>query len=106
LDDKHTSLKDDELYKSINIGNLRYKDYFILASQATQVFYLPDNKYRKNWRIVQMFKHRNLYNVSKIDGVISTATPYQEQTCVVDIGKHHHSIEKIAAGDQKYVAHL
>jgi hypothetical protein len=28
-----------------------------------------------------------LYNVSKKDGVISTAAPYQEQTCAMDIGR-------------------
>jgi len=28
-----------------------------------------------------------LYNVSEIDGVVSTAAPYQEQTCVVDTGR-------------------
>jgi hypothetical protein len=49
LDGKHTSLKDDGFYKSINISNLWYKkDCFILATQATQVFYLPDNKYGEN----------------------------------------------------------
>jgi len=88
LDGKHTALKDDGFYKSINISNLWYKnDCFILATQATQVFYLPDNKYGQNWRIVQTFKHRHLYNVSEIDGVVSTAAPYQEQTCVVDTGR-------------------
>ncbi|XP_021320368.1 uncharacterized protein LOC8072978 isoform X2 [Sorghum bicolor] len=88
LDGKHTSLKDDEFYKSINISNLWCKkDSFILATQATQVFYLPDNKHGKNWRIVQRFNHRHLYNVSQIDGVASTAAPYQEQTCVVDLGR-------------------
>jgi hypothetical protein len=88
LDGKHTSLKDDGFYKSINVSNLWYKkDCYILATQATQVFYLPDNKYGKNWRIVQMFKHRHLYNVSEIDGVVSTAAPYQEQTCLVNTGR-------------------
>jgi hypothetical protein len=88
LDGKHTSLKDDGFYKSINISNLWYKkDCFILATQATQVFYLPDNKYGQNWRIVQTFKHRHLYNVSEIDGVVSIAAPYQEQTCDVDNGR-------------------
>jgi len=88
LDGKHTSLKDDGFYKSINISNLCCKkDSFILATQATQVFYFPDNKHGKNWRIVQRFNHRHLYNVSQIDGVASTAAPYQEQTCVLDIGR-------------------
>jgi uncharacterized protein (DUF2336 family) len=28
-----------------------------------------------------------LYNVAKKDGVVSTAAPYQEQTCAVDTGR-------------------
>jgi hypothetical protein len=88
LDGKHTSAKDDEFYKSIDISNLWYKrDCFILATQATQVFYLPDNMYGENWRIVHTFKHRHLYNVAEKDGVVSTAAPYQEQTCGVDSGR-------------------
>ena len=46
-----------------------------------------DIKNGTNWRIVQTFKHRHLYNVSEIDGVVSTAAPYQEQTCAVDTGR-------------------
>ena len=88
LDGKHTAVRDDGFFKSINIGSLWYKkDCFILATQATQVFYLPDNKNGPNWRIVQTFKHRHLYNVSEIDGVVSIAAPYQEQSCFVDIGR-------------------
>jgi hypothetical protein len=88
LDGKHTAVRNDGFFKSINIGSLWYKkDCFILATQATQVFYLPDIKNGSNWRIVQTFKHRHLYNVSEIDGVVSTAAPYQEQTCVVDTGR-------------------
>lgn len=87
LDGKHTAVKDGGFFKSINISSLWYKkDCFILTTQATQVFYLP-NKHRMNWRVVQTFKHRHLYNVSKIDGVVSTAAPYQELTCVVDNGR-------------------
>ena len=88
LDGKNTAIRDDGFCKSIHIGSLWYKkDCFILANQATQVFYLPDIRNGTNWRIVQTFKHRHLYNVSEIDGVVSTAAPYQEQTCVVDIGR-------------------
>uniref|UniRef100_K3ZDL8 DUF4216 domain-containing protein n=1 Tax=Setaria italica TaxID=4555 RepID=K3ZDL8_SETIT len=92
LDGKHTVVKDDGFFKSINISSLWYKkdcfmDCFILVTQATQVFYLPDNKHGMNWRVVQTFKHHHLYNVSEIDGVVSIAAPYQEFTCVVDNGK-------------------
>jgi hypothetical protein len=88
LDGKHTAVRDDGFCKSINIGSLWYKkDCFILATQATQVVYLPDIKNGTNWRIVQTLKHRHLYNVSEIDGVVSTAAPYQERTCAVDTGR-------------------
>jgi hypothetical protein len=77
LDDKRTALKDDGYFRSINIGSLWYKkDCFILATQGKQIFYLPNNKYGSSWRIVQMFKHRHLYNVNEQDE--STAAPYQE----------------------------
>jgi hypothetical protein len=104
LDGKHTAVRDDGFCKSINIGSFVWeplalglpffigslwykKDCFILATQATQVFYLPDIKNGTNWRIVQTFKRRHLYNVSKKDGVVSTAAPYQEQTCAMYIGR-------------------
>jgi hypothetical protein len=88
LDGKHTAVKDDGFYKSINISSMWFKkDCFILATQATLVFYLPDNKHRTNWRVVQTFKHRHLYNVSEIDGVVSTAAPYQERTSTEDNGR-------------------
>jgi hypothetical protein len=69
LDGKHTAVRDDGFCKSINIGSFVWeplalglpffigslwykKDCFILATQATQVFHLPDIKNGTNWRIV------------------------------------------------------
>jgi hypothetical protein len=80
LDGKRTSLKDDGFFKSINTGSLWYKnDSFILATQARQVFYLPDTKFGKGWQVVQTFGHRHLFNVLEIDGVVPNVAPYQEE---------------------------
>jgi hypothetical protein len=50
LDGKRRELKNDGYFTSINIQNLWYKNgYFILATQARKVFYVPDTKYGENW---------------------------------------------------------
>ena len=55
-------------FKSINHASLWYKDDpFILATQATKVFYLLDTKYGDNWRVVQKFSHRHLWSVAEND---------------------------------------
>jgi hypothetical protein len=81
LDGKRRELKNDGYFTSINIQNLWYKnDSFILATQARKVFYVPDTKYGENWRIVQNFDHRHLYNVSELD-----APAYQDEECCEDV---------------------
>jgi hypothetical protein len=46
LDGKRTELKDDGIFRSINVGSLWYKnDCYILATQAMKVFYLPDTRF-------------------------------------------------------------
>ncbi len=53
---KKFRMKEDGFFKSINHGSLWYKDDpFILATQATKVFYLLDTKYHEKWRVVQNF---------------------------------------------------
>jgi hypothetical protein len=75
-------MRDDGFYKSINVGSLWYKnDCFILATQATKVFYLPDTRFGKNWHVVQTFDHRHLYNVSETC-VPFNGPAYQEEHCV------------------------
>jgi hypothetical protein len=81
LDGKRRELKNDGYFTSINIQNLWYKnDSFILATQARKVFYVPDTKYGENWRIVQNFDHRHLYNVFELD-----APAYQDEECCEDV---------------------
>jgi len=51
-------MKDDGYFKSINIEGQWYKnDPFILATEASQVFFLEDTKFGSSWRVVQEFGH-------------------------------------------------
>lgn len=79
-DGKTKGIKDDRYFKSINIERCWYKsDPFILASQSTKIFYLQDTKLGKNWRVVQKFEHRQLYNVAEKDTNMATVDAYQEE---------------------------
>jgi hypothetical protein len=63
---KTVCIKDDGHVKSINIQSLWYKsDPFILATQSRKVFYMEDTALGKNWRVVQKFEHREMYNVAE-----------------------------------------
>jgi hypothetical protein len=61
-------LQDDGHFKSINVQSLWYKtDPFILSSQAKKIFYIQDTSLSKDWRVVQKFEHRNIYDVAEKD---------------------------------------
>ena len=61
-------IKDDGHFKSININSFWYKsDPFILATQSTKIFYLQDNNLGNDWRVVQKFEHRGIYDVPEKD---------------------------------------
>ena len=63
---KKTGVRDDGYFKSINTERFWYKnDPFILTTQATKVFYVPDTLFRGNWRVVQKFQHRHLWSVTE-----------------------------------------
>jgi hypothetical protein len=65
---KNPGLRDDGHFKSINTARLWYKnDPYILTSQATKVFYVPDTKYGGSWRVVQKFQHRHLWSVAETE---------------------------------------
>jgi hypothetical protein len=60
-------------------------DAFILAAQATKLFYLQDIKNVGSWKIVQNFTHRHLWRVAEndIDEIPSSSRlSYQDDTCV------------------------
>ncbi|CAN6179102.1 unnamed protein product [Urochloa humidicola] len=89
---KKYRMKDDGFFKSINHGRCWYKDDpFILATQATKVFFLKDTKHAndskilESWRIVQKFSHRHLWNVAENidDERPSTILSYQDDSCEV-----------------------
>ncbi|GJT07573.1 reverse transcriptase domain-containing protein [Tanacetum coccineum] len=49
---------------SINVSRKWFKDQpYILASQAKQVFYVPDLKLGKQWYVVESSPHRKLFDV-------------------------------------------
>ena len=61
---KTVGIKDDGHFKSININSFWYKsDPFILATETTKIFYLQDNALGNDWRVVQKFEHRGIYDV-------------------------------------------
>ena len=41
---------------------------FILATEASQVFFLEDTKFGSSWRVVQEFGHRHIFDVEESDG--------------------------------------
>jgi len=66
---KTVGLRDDKHFKSINVQSFWYKtDPFILADQAKKIFYLQDTTPQcKDWRVVQKFEHRNIYDVAETE---------------------------------------
>jgi hypothetical protein len=63
-------MKDDGYFESINIQGRWYKnDPFIMAIDASQVFFLEDIKFGPCWRVIQEFGHRHVFDV--VDGVYS-----------------------------------
>ena len=65
---KKSRMKNDGYFKSISHGSCWYKDdALILATQATKVFYLDDNKHGEPWKVVQKISHRHLWNVNEVE---------------------------------------
>jgi len=68
LEGRTYQMKDDGYFKSINIEGRWYKnDPFILATEASQVFFLEDTKFGSSWRVVQEFGHRHIFDVEESD---------------------------------------
>ena len=43
-------------------------DPYVFADQAKKIFYLQDtSQLGKDWRVVQKFEHRNIYDVAETD---------------------------------------
>jgi hypothetical protein len=59
-----TGMQKDEHFTSVNTSHTWYEsDPFILACQASQVFYLNDTKLDSSWKVVQNMSHRNIYDI-------------------------------------------
>ncbi|CAN1782145.1 hypothetical protein LINPERHAP1_LOCUS15680 [Linum perenne] len=74
VEKKKSRIVNDGAVTSIRVDRLWYSsDPFVLASQATQVFYINDPKLGSNWRVVQKFNHRHIFvgeleNLNALDG--------------------------------------
>jgi len=76
LEGRTCQMKDDGYFKSINIQGRWYKnDPFILATEASQVFFLEDTKFGPSWRVLQEFGHRHIFDVEESN----TNQPIKEQ---------------------------
>ncbi|KAF7128108.1 hypothetical protein RHSIM_Rhsim11G0023200 [Rhododendron simsii] len=58
----------DEYVTSIDITRLWYKDDpFVLPSNVKQAFYVNDTTKGKNWRVVELVRHRGVWDVPEQD---------------------------------------
>jgi hypothetical protein len=68
---KSAGTDDDRHFRSVNIKSFWYKDDpFILMTQARKIFYLQDTSLGKDWRVMQKFKHRDMYDVNEIKPIV------------------------------------
>jgi hypothetical protein len=76
-------MKYDGYMRSINQGSCWFKiDPFILATQATKVFYLDDTKHGGSWKVVQKFQHRQLWSVVEHERDTDIQLSYQDDECI------------------------
>lgn len=67
---KKKRIQQDFHLTSISVRNTWYEnDPFVLATQASQVFYLDDYKLGSDWKIAQKVQHRHIWDVPKKDDV-------------------------------------
>ncbi|XP_028107554.1 uncharacterized protein LOC114306510 [Camellia sinensis] len=53
---------------TVDIRSRWYKDdSFVFPSQVQHVFNVPDTKLRPNWRVVEKFQHRRIWDVPELD---------------------------------------
>lgn len=65
--EKKSGIQKDGNIVSIKVTGKWYEnDSYILADQARQVFYINDPKLGGNWRVVQPFQHRHIYDVDEM----------------------------------------
>jgi len=85
------------------VQSLWYKtDPFILATQSKKIFYLQDTSLGKDWRVVQKFEHRNIYDVAEKDE--DSHDVHQDDYCsdtehVVQAGADNEVTQNIQGGE-------
>lgn len=73
------TLRIDPHSTSVDIRSRWYKDDpFVLPSQVQQVFYLNDTKLGENWRVVERFERRGIWNVPEMDDFEANNAPNDE----------------------------
>ena len=82
----------DDYFKSINVkAAYQTNEPFILANQATQIFFLEDTFARSDdWRVLQRFEQRNSFNEVAQQDDAYTAPDVQDNTDVPNIFENHH----------------
>ncbi|XP_066333088.1 uncharacterized protein [Miscanthus floridulus] len=104
---KTIGLRDDGHFKSINVQSLWYKtDPFILATQSKKIFYLQDTSLGKDWRVVQKFEYRNIYDVAEKDE--ASHDVHQDDYCsdtehVVQAGADNEVTHNIQGGEASII---
>ncbi|WCJ24552.1 hypothetical protein M5689_006503 [Euphorbia peplus] len=64
---KKQRIQQDGNIVSVNVTRNWYEnDSYVLANQASQVFYVNDPKLGRDWRVVLPFQHRHIYDVDEI----------------------------------------
>ena len=91
----------DDYFKSINVkAAYQTNEPFILANQATQIFFLEDTFARSDdWRVLQRFQQRNSFNEVAQQADAYTAPDIKYNKDVPSIFENHHvndAGEKIA----------
>lgn len=88
LASRTSKMKDDGFFKSVNTAVLWCKHApFILASQAKTCFYLDDTEFGEPWKVVQLFRDRNVYDVPEKDAQ-GSSNAYQEDSFSEDFIVH------------------
>ena len=89
---KITKSRADDYFKSINVkAAYQTNEPFILANQATQIFSLEDTFARSDdWRVLQRFEQRNLFNEIVQQDDAYTAPDVQDNIDVPNIFENHH----------------
>ena len=82
----------DDYFKSINVkAAYQTNEPFILANQATQIFFLEDTFARSDdWRVLQRFEQRNSFNEVAQQDDAYTAPDVQDNTDVPNTFENHH----------------